>query len=332
MNVHTPDNIAPSVATLRGCERATELSNGRLNFEVYYNGNYVAYDDTMMALADGTIDMALIDAMMVASAGLKLNQVYNKVIQTELPDRISISEAYRDLLKEVPELGTEMEAKGVHWVSVLAVDGHNLHTATKDVLVPADVQGMAIDSPGDSVRYFNSINAKANSWDPGESYDAISKNLAQGQVTHWALMKDFGTIDILPHHTIFGLEEGEVTKESPEFETVGGLFAYIEGYAINLELWNSLPEDLKQILNEAFDWAGDEMARINFQDVVDAKTKAIDRGDTFSYVTGDNLQLWWDEGVKEMAEWINECEALGYDGQAAYDKMIALIDAHNKDK
>jgi TRAP-type C4-dicarboxylate transport system substrate-binding protein len=330
MNVHLPIAIAPGAATQWGCDKAEELSNGRLKFEVYYDGNYVAYDDTMTALADGTIDMALLDAAILSSGGLTLNQVFNKTIQTDLPDRLSISNAYRDLYKEVPELGEEFDSIGVHLASIMSVDGHNLHTTKKDVKVPADVKGMKLDTPGDSVAYFNGLNAAATSLDPGESLDAIKKNLIEGQVTHWALMKDFFTIDVLTHHTIFGIDK--VTKESPEFESAGGLFAYFEGYGINLNTWNSLPEDLQAIIVEAFDGAGDEMARINFVDVVDSKTAAIDRGDVFTYVVGEDLQKWWDEGTKEMESWYKDCEKKGYDGKAVYEKMIAQIDKHNKAK
>ncbi|MDR2487293.1 MAG: hypothetical protein LBD12_04945, partial [Clostridiales Family XIII bacterium] len=135
MNVHTPDNIPPSLATKMGCDKATELSDGRLQFEIYYSGNYVAYLDTLMGLSDHTIDMAMIDATMIAGS-YTLNQVFSKPLKTAIPDRITNSKAYRALLAATPELNAELEKDGLHWVSVGSLAGYNIHMKNKEIQKP----------------------------------------------------------------------------------------------------------------------------------------------------------------------------------------------------
>jgi TRAP-type C4-dicarboxylate transport system substrate-binding protein len=156
--------------------------------------------------------------------------------------------------------------------------------------------------------------------DPGENYQALERNLIDGQVTHWALMVNFDTQAFLKHHTLFGIDD--VNSESD-----GGLYAPLIGYAINLETWNSLPEDLQQILTESFDYAGDEMANMDIETIAKGKKFAADRGDSFTYVTGDALKPWYDWADKANAEWYAACEKLGYDGEGIYNRLLETIEA-----
>jgi TRAP-type C4-dicarboxylate transport system substrate-binding protein len=322
MNVHTPDTIPPSLATKAGCDMAEELSNGRLKFEIYYSGNYVAYLDTLMGLSDHVIDMAMVDATMIAGS-YTLNQVFSKPLKTAIPDRTSNSNAYRALLAETPELNEELEKDGIHWVSVGSLAGYNLHMKGTEVKTPDDLKGKKLDSLGDAVSYFTMLGAPSSALDPGDSYQALERNLVDGQVTHWALMVNFGTQDFLKYHTLYGIDD--VNGESD-----GGLYAPLIGYAINFDTWNSLPEDLQQILVESFDFAGDEMGNMDIATIAEGKKTAQDRGDTFTYVNGDDLKPWYEWADKSNAEWFAACDALGYDGESVYKKLIEKIEAQSK--
>jgi TRAP-type C4-dicarboxylate transport system substrate-binding protein len=315
INVHTPEVTPPSVSTKAGADMATELSGGRLQFEIYYSGNMVAYLDTFMGLSDKVIDMAMVDGTMIAG-GFTLNQIFSKPLKTTPPERLTTSKAYREFLANNPVLNEEFLKVGVRWLSVGALAGYNIHMKNKDVKTPGDLQGMKLDSLGDAVTYFTAIGAAATAMDPGETYSALEKNLIDGQVTHWALMNSFATQDFLKYHTIFG-ELGENGD--------GGLYAPCIGYVINDEVWNGLPADLQQILVESFDFAGDEMARGDIALIEEAKQIATDRGDTFSYVTGADLDPWYEWMDKSNADWFAACEAAGYDGEGLYNAMLEVL-------
>jgi len=259
----------------------------------------------------------MIDATMVAGT-YTLNQVFSKPIKTNIPERLSTSTAYRTLLENSPELNEELAKDNVRWVSVGALAGYNIHMKDKEVKVPEDLKGTKLDSLGDAVDYFTLLGSAASAMDPGENYQALERNLINGQVTHWALMVNFGTQDFLKYHTLFGIDD--VNGDSD-----GGLYAPLIGYAINLDTWNSLPEDLQQILVESFDFAGDEMARMDVDTIAEGKQFAQDRGDTFTYVTGDDLEPWYDYADEALAAWYEDCAAKGYDGESVYEQMIAEI-------
>jgi TRAP-type C4-dicarboxylate transport system substrate-binding protein len=317
MNVHTADMVPPSIATKIGCDKATELSDGRLQFDIYYSGNYVPYLDTFVGLSDDTIDMAMIDATMIAGS-FTLNQAFSKPIKTGIPPRITTSEAYRTALAANPQFNEELSKVGVRWVSVGALAGYNIHMKSKVITTPDDLKGQKLDSLGDAVGYFTAIGAPATALDPGDSYQYIEKNLVDGQVSHWALLYNFDTLSLLNTHTIFGVDN--IASESD-----GGLYAPLIGYAINESVWNSLPADLQDILVEAFDYAGDEMARMDEESIAAGKKVAVDRGDEFVFLTGDALKPWYDWADKTNQEWFDACAAAGYDGEAAYNAIIAEL-------
>jgi TRAP-type C4-dicarboxylate transport system substrate-binding protein len=117
--------------TQEACDYATEKSGGRLKFEVYFSGNYVAYEDTFLGVSDKVVDIAMIDASSIAQSSV-LNQVFAKPLKTELPPHGVLEEIYHTFLAEHgDELNAEFEPDNVIWLAAGALAGYNLHIKTR---------------------------------------------------------------------------------------------------------------------------------------------------------------------------------------------------------
>jgi TRAP-type C4-dicarboxylate transport system substrate-binding protein len=186
----------------------------------------------------------------------------------------------------------------------------------KAVATPNDLRGVKLDSLGDAVSYFTAMGAPATAIDPGDVYSSLEKRLVDGQATHWALMGVYATVDFEKYHTIFG----ELGKNGD-----GGLYAPSIGYAINSNAWNKLPADLQQILVTAFDYGGDQMIEMDLDLITNTRQLCIDRGDTFVYVKGDDLNPWYEWMDRSNAEWFAACKRAGYDGEKLYNNLLETL-------
>jgi TRAP-type C4-dicarboxylate transport system substrate-binding protein len=317
VNTHCPETIPPGMITQMAADKAAELSNGRLKFEVYFSGNMVAYDDTFIGTADKVVDIAMVDASMIAQSFV-VNQVFSKPLKVTPPARQKTTNAYREFLNNNPDLNKEFESVGVRWLSVSALAGYNIHTKDKEIKTPEDLKGLKLESIGDAVSYFTTMGSAATAMDPGEYYTSLEKNMIDGQATHWAVLNNFATLDFEKYHTIFG-ELGE--------DGDGGLYAPSIGFIINSQTWESLPADLQDILVESFSYGLDEMASMDIPIIEEAKKICTDRGDTFVYVKGDDLKPWHDWMDVSNKEWFDACKKLGYDGEALYNDLCEAIKA-----
>jgi TRAP-type C4-dicarboxylate transport system substrate-binding protein len=322
VNTHCPETIPPGMITQEACDYATEKSGGRLKFEVYFSGNYVAYEDTFLGVSDKVVDIAMIDASSIAQSYV-LNQVFSKPLKTELPPQGVMEEIYHTFLAEHgDELNAEFEPDNVIWLAAGALAGYNLHIKDKAITAPEDLKGVKLETLGDAVSYFTAIGASAVAMDPGDNYSALEKNLIDGQAVHWAIMGDFATKDFLKYHTIFGKSDIETLR-------TGGLYEPLNGFIMNLDSWNSLPAELQAILVEAFSYGEDRMYEYDKETIKSTWQECLDRGDTFIYIEGDDLKPWYDWMDVANAEWFDACAEAGFDNaEDLYSSLIETIESY----
>ena len=148
---------------------------------------------------------------------------------------------------------------------------------------------------------------------PGDWYMSLSRGLVEGQFVHWAAIDSFKLAEVFKTHTLFG-EEGA----QPSFS----------GYIVNLKTWNKLPKDLRMIIIEAYDWAGNG----NLESLSDEVSRAIsasrEKGNTFITLTSEELKQWSDTMVPVNNKWIEETEALGLPARKTFDQLMGLFEKY----
>ncbi|NLO97085.1 MAG: TRAP transporter substrate-binding protein DctP [Peptococcaceae bacterium] len=311
-NYYSVEKAPPGQGMQKACDLATERSSGRLQFETYYAGTLVNKNDTMAALKAGTIDIAIVEATMLAEVTV-LNKVFNALLKEPPPDRHANTKAFRELIKTVPELNDELAKINMKWLSCFSLPGYNLHSVKKKVKSIDDIKGMKIEAHGDVANYINSVGGAAVELDASDYYSGLERNLVDAQMAHWPITVLYKIQELVTTHTIFG-----------DNIDSGGLYAPPMGSLINLDTWNSLPEDLQQILVECFEEGHDYS--LNLDDIMfaDAIQYVQDKGDTIYYITGDLRKPFNDAMDPILNAWFKECKDAGYDGEKVYNKMLEL--------
>ena len=293
-----------------------EKSGGKVQVEIYYDGNLLSFNDTYAGVTQGIADMGHVGPANIDSNTL-LNRVFSTFLKTTPPDGYKTSKAYQELIATQPSLNKEMEEDGLHWLSVMALPPCNLHTTNKVVKTIDDVKGIKLETLGSAVDYWTSLGASATSLDPGDYYMSLERGMVEGQYGHFASAQIFKTIELTKHHLIFGNGDG-------------GLSTGVMGYIINADRWHSLSADTQALLIEAFNLAADENIRTDTPPISMAKKTAMEAADhTYIQITtAAELKPWIDAMEPVNEKWIKQCEDKGYPARQVYDALMQLLEKH----
>jgi TRAP-type C4-dicarboxylate transport system substrate-binding protein len=313
-NYFGPETIPPGMGMAKASELLSEATDGTITVENYFSGTLVAYTDSFSACAKGIIDVAFVDATLVANV-CSLNRVYSLPL-TETPgDMFMMTESDRQLLIEIPELQKEMNDMNLQFISVCSLPGYNWHGVSFAPKAPEELKGIKVEAIGEGVPYLTEIGAAAVALDPGDYYMSLERGLVVGQLTHWAVVGNFKTGELCTYHTIFG-------------DGAGGLYCPIMGYIMNLDTWNSLTPETQAAVVESYDAGFDYQLECDLPTIEEQNKMVVDRGDTIVNLTDAEREPWVEYMAPVLSEWVEASKDAGYDNaQAVYDRLMEIIAA-----
>ncbi len=187
---------------------------------------------------------------------------------------------------------------------------------TKDpVEAPEDLQGMKIRGGSRSV---NSLLTKLGATPVGMPVPAVSEGLSKGVID--------GTT--IPWEVTTALKVPELVENHTEFE---GRALYVLTFvlAMNKAKYESLPDDLKQVIDdnsglEFSVFAGGTQADADGP----AREVALDLGNNIITISEDDTAEWREIAQPIYDEWVADMESKGIDGQALIDEATMLIEKY----
>jgi TRAP-type C4-dicarboxylate transport system substrate-binding protein len=313
-NYFFAETIPPGMGMIHAADEIAEKTDGAITIDNYFSGTLVSYTDEFSATSKGLIDIALVEAGQVTLV-CNMNKVFSLPLKETPPDVYTLSECYRQLVDEVPDIQGELEKMNLHWISVFGLPGYNYHGTKISVDEPEDLKGIKMEALGEGVNYLNALGAAAVALDPGDYYMSLERGMVQGQLTHWALVSIFQTQELCTHHTIFG--DGD-----------GGLYSPLMGYIINLDTWNSLTPETQDIFETAYINASIYELELDEPSIQSAIDFCTERGDDFVHLTDEEREVWTEYMDPTIDNWISEAEAAGYsNGQDVYDTFMDILSA-----
>jgi len=271
-----------------------ERTNGRVNITWYWNETLSKMPDTWRNVQTGVADGSLY--VYGINAGVhKLNTIYQLPFMGWSGVRGG-AEIFLKMRKLYPELDEEFTSQGVTpFLWVVPMGNYDLHNATKDIIrVPTDLKGKKIMINALYADIIRSVGGAQLWYGPPDWYMALERGLAGVHAVHWAATEEQRTFELFKNHTILGSS---------------GFATNFLGMVMNLKVWNSFPEDIKQIFREV----SDEMLEITIKGLNkqhdDARKIAQDRNQEMIEITEQELALWekWAEPVRE--KWISDMKA-----------------------
>jgi TRAP-type C4-dicarboxylate transport system substrate-binding protein len=144
--------------------------------------------------------------------------------------------------------------------------------------------------------------------------EALSKGVIDATVIPWEVTGALKVPELVGTHTEFGDDV---------------LYTTTFIFAMNQDKWDSLPDDLKAVIDknsgiEFSAFAGAQMQR----DDAPARKAAADRGNSITTLTAARVAEWKTAAEPVKAAWLKEMKEKGLDGDALLAKATALIKKH----
>ena len=294
-------------------DKVEKDSGGRIKFEAYpamqLGGTPVQLYDQAK---DGVVDVVW--TLPGNTAGR-----FPRIEVFELPFMMSNAEAASKAYWEYVQTVAADEFKDTQ---VLALQVHGpgvIHTVEKPVNSVADLKGLKMRAPTRQVtKLMGSLGATPVGMPLPGIPDALSKGTIQGCVIPW---------EVVP-----SVKVHELTKFHAEFDPAGGsLYTTTFVMAMNKAKYNSLPPDLKKVIDansglETSGWLG------KTQQAGDAagRKAATDRGNKIFTVSPEEAQQFRRSSRAIEVEWIEDMNKRGFDGKKLMETARKLIEKHTR--
>ena len=205
---------------------------------------------------------------------------------------------------------------------VIALQVHGpgvIHTAEKAVKSVNDMRGLKVRAPTRQVtKLIAALGATPIGMPLPQIPDALSKGTINGCVIPW---------EVVP-----SVKVHELTKHHAEFDPAGGsLYTTTFVMAMNKAKYNSLPPDLKKVIDAnsgqaTSGWLG----KVQQGGDVAGRKAASDRGNSIFTVSAVDAQEFRRRSRAIEVEWVEDMNKRGHDGRKLLQTARDLIDKHTK--
>ncbi|MDO8456721.1 MAG: TRAP transporter substrate-binding protein [Burkholderiaceae bacterium] len=288
-------------------------SAGRIKFEAYpamqLGGTPVQLYDQAK---DGVVD--IIWTLPGNTAGR-----FPRVEVFELPFMMTNAEATSKAYWEYVQTLAADEFKDVQVIALQVHGPGVIHTADKPVKSIADLKGLKLRAPTrQATKLLASLGATPVGMPLPGIPDALSKGTINGCVIPW---------EVVP-----SVKVHELTKYHAEFDPAGGaLYTTTFVMAMNKAKYNSLPADLKKIIDNNSGMATSAwLGKVQQGGDVPGRKSASDRNNTIFTVSPAEAQNFRRASRAIELEWVEDMNKRGFDGRKLLDGARALIDKHTK--
>ena len=285
-----------------------ENSDGRLLIELYPSGTLVPFLGSLEAAMDGIVDIAF-TAPLYHLDYLPLEEVW--CVPPLYKTAMGGVQTYLDLYEEYFKEGyTEL---GLHRIGVTISPPYWLFTKSTPIYSLEDFQGLNIrGGTAMHAEVFDALGANTLSIISTETYDALQKGTLDGAACYPQTLWAFGWYETgTPGYII----------------DVGGLPSSSGIHVVNKAVYDSLPADLQEILDDA----GEEYLTLDWcQDHDTAHVTSLEAMEewgceTIVWTSEDQQRLKTGYSDPIIEDWVEEMEANGYPAEALVDAIIAKV-------
>ncbi|MGA0570930.1 TRAP transporter substrate-binding protein [Variovorax sp. VNK109] len=294
-------------------DKVEKESGGRIKFEGYpamqLGGTPVQLYDQAK---DGVVD--IVWTLPGNTAGR-----FPRIEVFELPFMMSNAEATSKAYWEYVQTVAPDEFKDTQ---VLALQVHGpgvIHTTDKPVKTVDDMRGLKLRAPTRQVtKLVASLGATPVGMPLPSIPDALSKGTINGCVIPW---------EVVP-----SVKVHELTKYHAEFDPAGGsLYTTTFVMAMNKAKYNSLPPDLKKVIDNNSGMATSAwLGKTQQGNDPKGRKPAADRGNTIFTVGAAEAQEFRRKSRAIEVEWVADMDKRGFDGRKLLDTARSLIDKHTR--
>jgi TRAP-type C4-dicarboxylate transport system substrate-binding protein len=292
-------------------DRIKEETGGRVNITFYLGGSLMSHEEELRGVQDGLADIAWYTPS--EDAGVWDLVTFYDLAFLNFKSNWQATDIYTEMM-ENDDLGLmdEFESKGIKPYCWMFPPPFQLFTTDKAVRTPADISGMKVYALGEMSDVFAAAGAAPIEMEITEVQGSLDRGLITGVCTHDAAMLVFGLLDYQKYATRFG---------------EGGCYEFMNLFIINADVWDSFPNDIKQVFNDLQPWLLEEEMNASQSEADMAVSILHDANATFLELTSAEMAEWVALAEESHADWIAEMEAKGLEDEVheLWDELMRLI-------
>jgi len=216
----------------------------------------------------------------------------------------------------VNEFAKQVKPEELSDVKVLYIHAHGpglLHTK-KPVKTLADLNKMKIRSTGLSAKVVESLGGVPVAMPQGSTYESLQKGVVEGT---------FGPIEVLK-----GWKQGEVIKSTTDCSGIGYTTSMF--VVMNLDKWNSLPEDVQDVFESvSAEWVDVHGNTWNEGDQ-QGREYTLSLGNQIIPLSDEESKKWKTAVKTVIGSYITAADEKGLDGKDVVEKLNTLISKYSK--
>ena len=209
-------------------DAVTEATDGRVTFTFYYDDTLIDANAEYQQLLSGVADIA--DVHRYANDGFNISEVW-KSLTSGIPEDAAVDFSYR-LYEEFDAISDEFKDVKVLAQGFNGGTMYQLLTVNKEVKQPSDMAGLTIWCEADWNGFVEKCGATPVNTPFSEVYSSLQKNMYD--------------VMLIPTETLQSCNFAEVCKYCVKLNLS---YASAPGHLMNMDTWNSLPDDIKEIID-----------------------------------------------------------------------------------
>lgn len=289
-------------------------TNGQVEIEFFWSQSLVKGKDTFKAIGSGLVDMGTVLGI-YTPADLPIWNLSNAPFGGR--DPWVGMKTWQELRKVSDDLRAETQDKNVK-ILVNTSTGSVDILSNKPILTAADLEGLKIRATGGWGGLLQRLGATPVRIGYGELYQALDKGTVDGTINY------IQEIEAYKHYEV----AGHVTEV--QMGQVLGL-----GLGINLDTFNSMPEDVQNAILEVSDEFLEKFTIAYNEGVArarDAMKAGIDGNKVeFHYLENDERERWRAQADFFIEDWLAEMDKKGFDGRQLVAQMQELRAKYEKE-
>ncbi|MBV0892635.1 TRAP transporter substrate-binding protein [Paracoccus sp. Z118] len=194
--------------------------------------------------------------------------------------------------------------------------GYKFHMRTGPITSLEDLRGKKIRAPSRAMTdALNALGATAVGMPVPEVAQALTTGVIDGAQIPWEVVGSLRIEEITDAHTEIGSENG-------------GMSTAVMALVMNQAKYDSLPDDLKKVIDDnsgatLATMAGEAFDRVEAEE----RQKFLDAGAQINVIPADQLEPWRTAVQPVVDAWVQSMTDKGLDGQAMLDDAKAMLAA-----
>lgn len=257
-------------------ERVTERTNGAVEFDMAFSGVLGGEKDMTEQVQRGELDIGWLSDIGMSTVVPEIGFV---TLPYLFPSYDEVDEHYfGGFLGE--EVATRLAERGLRVLGWVENDYRALTNSVRPVASVDDIEGLKLRVPEMPMMedLFNELGASPTPIAVTELLTALQQGTVDGQDNGIILTWSFGFYEAQKYYT-----------DTRHIYSGGSII-------VSDETWESWPEDVREVLSEEMEAAGDEAREMNRADVAEFEQKLVDAGIEFTELSDEERQRFVEIG------------------------------------